>query len=126
MPGVLNTPSTKAFVTVLAKYAHQTAAPDLNEYYGWASASAIIRGLQAAGTNPNRESFISGLRSVDNFTADGLTVSPVSFTASFGTGAEGQGPAPGGCYYVGQYRGTQWVWQPKPICGELVPNSNAS
>lgn len=124
-PTSLNTPGNKAFLAALATYAHQTTPPDLNEIDGWAAASAIVKGLQTAGQNPTRASFETGLRAVNNFTADGLAITPNSFTASFGKSAEGPGPAPDACYWYGQYKGTQYVWQSKPICGGILPNSNA-
>ena len=42
---------------------------------------------------------------MNNFTDDGLAINPVSFTASFGTGAEGPGPALQACAYYGQFKG---------------------
>jgi branched-chain amino acid transport system substrate-binding protein len=121
----LHTPATEAFQAALRTYAHQTAAPDQNEYDGWAAASAIIKGLQVAGKNPTRASFIAGLRAVTNFTADGLLVSPENMKTSFGTSAEGPGPGPGDCMYYSQYKGTGYVTDPQPVCGGIVPNSNA-
>jgi branched-chain amino acid transport system substrate-binding protein len=125
VPAGLHTPATRAFQAALRTYADQTAAPDENEYDGWAAASAIIKGLQVAGRNPTRASFTSGLRAVTDFTADGLLVSPENMKTSFGTDAEGPGPAPGDCYWYSQYRGTAWVPDPRPVCGGLVPDSNA-
>jgi branched-chain amino acid transport system substrate-binding protein len=125
-PVQLKTPATEAFQAALAKYANQTAEPDRNEYEGWAAASAIIKGLEVAGKNPTRASFMADLRAVNDFTADGLAVSPVSFTASFGTGVEGPvGAAPSNCAYFQQFKGSGWVVLPTPICGGIVPNSDA-
>ena len=125
VPVGLNTPATKAFQAALLKYANQTAAPDENEYDGWAAASAIVKGLQEAGKNPTRASFESGLRAVTDFDADGLLVTPANMKASFGTGAEGTGPYPHNCYYYSQFKGSEWVPDAEPICGALVPNSDA-
>ena len=125
VPVGLHTAATQAFQAALRTYAHQTTAPDENEYDGWAAASAIIKGLQVAGKNPTRASFMTGLRAVTSFTADGLLVSPENMKASFGTVAEGPGPAPGNCYWYSQYQGTGWIPDPQPVCGGLVPNSNA-
>jgi branched-chain amino acid transport system substrate-binding protein len=125
-PVQLKGSATEAFQAALAKYAHQTQAPDRNEYEGWAAASAIVKGLQVAGKNPTQASFIAGLRAVSDFTADGLAVSPVSFTASFGKGVEGPvGPAPRNCAYFQQFKGSGYVVTPTPICGGIVPDSNA-
>jgi branched-chain amino acid transport system substrate-binding protein len=125
-PVQLKTSATEAFQADLARYANQTAAPDRNEYEGWAAASAIVKGLEVAGKNPTRASFIAGLRAVNDFTADGLAVSPVSFTASFGKGVEGPtGAAPDNCAYFQQFKVSSWVVMPTPICGGIVPNSDA-
>ena len=124
-PPSLGTPAIKSFEAALAKYANQTTPPDQNEYNGWASASALIKGLEVAGQNPTQASFMSNLRKVSNFNGDGLVVSPVSFTTAFGTGAEGVGPYPQSCMAFEQYKGSQYVALPQPICGGLLPNSNA-
>jgi len=128
VPTSLHTPSTLAFQAALLKYEHQTSAPDENEYAGWAVASTLIKGLEAAGKNMTQASFTQSLRKVNGFTVDGLSSSPVSYTASFGTGGEGAGPAPEDCVYMEQYNPgvNAYVSQPKPICGGLVPNSNAA
>ena len=125
VPVGLHTAATQAFQAALSTYAHQTTNPDENEYDGWAAASAIIKGLEVAGKNPTRASFTKSLRAVTNFSADGLLVSPENMKASFGTDAEGPGPAPGDCYWYSQYKGTAWVPDRQPVCGGLVPNSNA-
>ena len=126
VPTQLSTPETKAFVAALAKYQHFTSPPDQNVYAGWAAASALIKGLQVAGPNPTRASFIANLRKVSDFTADGLVAGTTSFTASFGTGAEGPGPYPGVCCYFEEYVGSSYTLpDPKPVCGGLIPNSNA-
>lgn len=125
VPYGLNTTATKAFQAALKKYAQQSGPPDENEYNGWAAASAIVKGLQAAGKNPTRDSFETGLRAVKDFDADGLLVTPADMKASFGTGSENTGPYPGNCYYYSQYKGHAWVPDKHPTCGPLVPNSNA-
>ena len=125
VPVALQTPAVKSFQAALLKYAHQTTPPDENEYDGWAAADLIIKGLQEAGTNPTRESFEKGLRAVTDYNAGGLLVSPANMTESFGTGAEGPGPYSENCYYYSQYKGSDWVPDTKPICGPLIPNSNA-
>lgn len=125
VPVGLQTSAVKAFQAALLKYAHQTAAPDENEYDGWAAADLLIKGLQVAGANPTRDSFEKGLRAVTDYNAGGLLVSPANMVTSFGTGAEGPGPYSQNCYYYSQYQGTKWVPDTQPICGALVPNSNA-
>jgi len=125
VPPTINNPGVKELIGALAKYEHQKALPDRNEYEGWIAADILITGLKLAGPNPTQASFLSKLRADNDYTADGLEVSPVSFNKSFGTGALDVGPAPQDCSYFVQYKGKQYVSPPKPICGGLVPNSNA-
>jgi branched-chain amino acid transport system substrate-binding protein len=40
---------------------------------GWVSADLFIRGLEAAGNCPTRESFITGLRAVKDYDGAGIT-----------------------------------------------------
>ncbi len=39
---------------------------------GWLGAQAFLKGLEVAGKNPTRESFITNLRQVHNYDAGGL------------------------------------------------------
>ncbi|MCK9875893.1 ABC transporter substrate-binding protein [Frankia sp. AgPm24] len=50
---------------------------------GYVSADLLVRGLQAAGPCPTRQSFITGLRAVKGYTAGGLAPS-IDFEADFG------------------------------------------
>jgi branched-chain amino acid transport system substrate-binding protein len=126
VPAELSSPATATMQAALAKYAKQTTPADENEEYGWMTADLLIQGLKLAGRNPTRASFTTKLRADNDYTAGGLNISPVSFTASFAAGAQGAGPAPKDCAYFIQYKGTSWVASKQPICGGLVPNSNAN
>ncbi len=44
----------------------------------------MIDGLEKAGSNPTRASFISSMRGVSSYNAGGLLASPIGFT-NFGT-----------------------------------------
>jgi branched-chain amino acid transport system substrate-binding protein len=126
VPSVVNNAAVTAMQSALKTYANQTSPADENEQYGWMTADGLIKGLEVAGQNPTRTSFISALRAENNYTAGGLNISPVSFTASFGTGTLGAGPAQPSCAWYIQYKGTAWVPQSKPICGGQIPNSYAN
>ena len=58
--------------------------PDFGLFGGYLDADLMIRGLQAAGQNPTRQSFITNLRQVTGYTAGGLLPSPTPFSP-FGT-----------------------------------------
>ena len=69
----------------IAKYAPQLQ-PAANEIalIGWLDTDLLLRGLQAAGPCPTRQSFITDLRAVHDFNGGGLLTSPVDLTTSFG------------------------------------------
>jgi branched-chain amino acid transport system substrate-binding protein len=119
--------ATTQFYNLLKQYdpGYHGGLPDLGVTNSWDATDVMIEGLTLAGKNPTRASFMKNLRAVTNFTADGLLVAPENMKTSFGNAAEGPGPSPGNCYWYSQYKGTGWVPDPKPVCGGLVPNSNA-
>jgi branched-chain amino acid transport system substrate-binding protein len=70
------------------------------------------KGLQVAGQNPTRQSFINNLSQVTGWNADGLLAHPVSFN-HFGS------PEPTLCSYYVQVQGNAFhsVNGGKPVCG---------
>jgi branched-chain amino acid transport system substrate-binding protein len=96
--------------------------PDLGVISGWQAADLFIKGLQAAGQNPTRQSFITNLRSVTNWDANGLKPAPAVFSPF------GQAP-PQACFAYLKFANNQYSNYPapnKPYCGTLIPNSNAT
>jgi branched-chain amino acid transport system substrate-binding protein len=118
-PGA-NNAGTQAMTTALATYEHQTTPYDENEAYGWMAAAGIVAGLQAAGKNLTRADYMSSLRTVSGFNAGGIGLTPLDFTASFGTGAEGGGPAPEVCVIYSKFSGSTWAVDANQVCGGLV------
>ena len=120
-PVELKTPATMAMQAAFAKYASYTGIPDFQWYEGWLSADLMIKGLQVAGTNPTRSSFISSLHQVSNYDGGGLLAAPVSFSlATFGQAA------PTLCGWYAILQGSQFLIANggKAVCGTLIPNSN--
>jgi len=121
-PVELNSPATQNFTGTLSKYANYHGIPDFSWYTGWLSADLMLYGLQGAGVNPTRNSFMSYLHTVASYTGGGLLP---------GTGANltlaqfGQA-LPTQCGYQTQLMGTTFVPQNngQPLCGNLLPNSN--
>ena len=72
----------------LKKYdpSYSGGLPDLGAASGWESANLVVEGLQVAGKNPTRQSLMTNLRKVTNWTDDGLLAAPVTF-ASLRSGA---------------------------------------
>ncbi|WP_239308397.1 ABC transporter substrate-binding protein [Frankia sp. Cj3] len=108
-----NLPAHKAFIAGMTAYAPQLQPPTQSvALSGWITADLFIRGLQAAGSCPTRQSFISGLRDVHDYDANGLVV-PASDMAKY------QSASP--CYTFVQInaKGTAFdVQQPAPYCGQ--------
>jgi hypothetical protein len=82
----------------------------------------MIKGLQVAGQNPTRDSFITNLRNVTSRDAEGLLPDNLSFSLS----QFGKAP-PSECAYFPKLEGSSFVPVPadgKPVWGTLIPNSN--
>ena len=125
-PAALHSAAGNQMEAALKKYEGQTEPYSEDQAPGWVIAGAMIQGLQAAGRNPTRASFMAAMKGITDFTADGLSVAPTDFATAAGAGATGAGPPPGDCVYTEQLHGTTYVANPTPICGGLVPNSNAN
>jgi branched-chain amino acid transport system substrate-binding protein len=78
-------PAQKTFLRAMELYAPQQQQP-ANEIAlsGYIDTDLLLRGLQAAGRCPTRQSFITGLRNVHDFTASGLLPKPIDMRAIFG------------------------------------------
>jgi branched-chain amino acid transport system substrate-binding protein len=115
-PVELSTPATKTEVAAFAKYEHFTGVPSFNWTYGWLSADLFIRGLEAAGSNPTRASFIIKIRTI-SWDGGGLLPAPVNISlAGFG-----KTPATS-CAYFAKLEGSTFVPMNggKPYCGHAV------
>jgi branched-chain amino acid transport system substrate-binding protein len=123
-PVEIRSSATLAMQAAFAKYANFTGVPGFDWYQGWLGADLMIQGLEKAGQNPTRQSFMTGLRGVTDYSGGGLLASPADFSlAKFGTAP------PTGCYYFAKLQGTAFVPVPadgKPSCGTLIPGSGTS
>jgi hypothetical protein len=110
---------------VLKKYENYTADPDNGIYIGYIMADLMIRGLQAAGHNPTRPSFITNLHKVKDYDAGGLLAGKVNFSSKLqGTWI---GDMAGDCDWVLKVEGSKFVPFPakgKPFCGTNIPGTN--
>lgn len=75
----LNTPATQQFTNALKTYANYTGIPGFDYAQGWLAADLMIKGLEGAGQNPTRQSFITNLSKVTSYNANGLLASPVDY-----------------------------------------------
>jgi hypothetical protein len=124
LPPIEKNASDQRITNALATYEKQTTLPDQNELAAWASADAIIQGLQAAGKSPTRETFLTDLKGMTNYDGGGTSLGVTNISKSFGAGAQDAGPAPGDCIAFTQFVGDAYQ-SPTTVCGGLVPNSDA-
>ncbi|CAO5189486.1 ABC transporter substrate-binding protein [Frankia sp. AiPs1] len=111
----LSQPAAKTYLSALARF-----APELQDtsqstaLTGYIIGDMLVRGLQAAGPCPTRQSFINGLRAVRNYTAGGLTAE-INFDADFG-----KSPT---CYTFLSVNatGTGLTTTARDYCGSRVP-----
>ncbi|MCM3885629.1 ABC transporter substrate-binding protein [Frankia sp. R82] len=88
VPPQLQSPATAAYRQAMVSYAPELQDADQTlALVGYIVADMFVRGLEAAGDCPTRQSFVDGLRSVRDYTAGGL-VTPVDFAADFGRPAD--------------------------------------
>lgn len=110
-PFELPVPAQQEFRTEMAAVA-PSVFPGQLAMVGWLSADTFIRGLDSAGGRcPTRAGFISHLRKVRDYTADGL-LPPTDFAAVFG-----KMPL---CYWEMEIHADGFTpSSPQPFCGTL-------
>ena len=114
VPVELRTPATIAQQAAFKKFAGFTGVPSFDWTEGWTSADLLIKGLQVAGKNPTRGSFISNLRKVTNWSSGGLLPTAVNFEKY-------QTPSKSLCGYTVQLVGKSFVpTSTKAACVRLV------
>jgi branched-chain amino acid transport system substrate-binding protein len=115
-------PAAKLMLARLKQYTKFPGGiPSLNVVYGYAAADLMITGLQRAGADPTRASFMSNLRDYDGWDGGGLFGQP-TILSHFGTPQ--MVPATACAVYV-QITTTGYAayGDGKPICGNNVPSS---
>jgi branched-chain amino acid transport system substrate-binding protein len=115
--------ATKLMLNAFRKYipGYTGGIPDLGLFGSYLGTDLMIKGLELAGKNPTRQGFISSLRKVTNYTANGI-LPAISFN-HFGTVAMFPKTS---CTYMMQLKGKRFVVANggKEICGKLVPVSS--
>ncbi len=104
---------TERMAAALQKYQHfsKTQFPTLFQYETWAGADLMIKGLEMAGTTPTRTAVIKDLRSIKDYTADGLLPKPIDYSTIFGHDPAEQ------CVWVLRAEKSGFVPSPQPVCG---------
>ncbi len=113
-----NTPATKAEQGAFETYEHFSGVPNLNWTEGWISADMWIQGLEKAGKNPTHASFLSAVRSIQGYTANGILPQPLDLSLK-DFGKETNSTT---CQYFVTLKGTTFVPlnNGKSICGPIV------
>jgi branched-chain amino acid transport system substrate-binding protein len=111
----LNNSATNLMIHNLTTYdssLYHGGYPSFGATGAYLAAELMVKGLQVAGQNPTRQTFINNLRQVSSWDANGLLASPVAFN-NFGHSQ------PSGCGYYVQVQGTAFhsINGGKPICG---------
>jgi branched-chain amino acid transport system substrate-binding protein len=121
-PAELNTPATQKMAAALAKVG-VTGPPTFAEQVSYISMAAVAAGLKAAGQVPTQKSFMGALRTIDNFSADGL-LSPgaVNFSEYNQAGA---GSVAADCVFAAQLEGSKFV-PLAPVCGRKISGLTTS
>lgn len=109
-------PALSTFLDAMARYApqQQPAANDI-ALAGWLDADLFLRGLQVAGRCPTRQSFMTNLRAVTGYDADGLLAAPVDMSTIYGHLTQ--------CYWFMQISPDGKSFVPassKPLCGRRL------
>jgi branched-chain amino acid transport system substrate-binding protein len=113
LPAEANTPATKKQTADLAAVG-VTGSPTFAEQHAYIAVSAFVAGLKAAGANPSRAKFMTSLRAVTDFNADGL-LDPQKISFSDFDPAQN-------CYYYVQLEGSAFKnVTGSPFCGAVVP-----
>jgi branched-chain amino acid transport system substrate-binding protein len=111
-----NNPATNTMVANLKQYdpLYKGGYPSFGATGAYLAAALMVKGLQEAGQNPTRQSFITNMRTVASWDANGLFASPVSFNKP-GTSQ------PTRCEWFVQVKGNTFVSNTvnggKPVCG---------
>jgi branched-chain amino acid transport system substrate-binding protein len=112
-PVEMNTPATQKMVKNLAAVGF-TQSPTYAIQTAYGAMSAFVRGLQDAGANPTRDSFMTALRAVKDFDADGLRA-PLKI--DFSNYSPNQT-----CSWIVQLEGKKFIpVSGTPTCGTKIP-----
>jgi len=85
-PWSLPDAATKQMQAAMEKYDGYTASdfPSFSEYEAWLGADLMIKGLQAAGSNPTQAGVIKALRGITSYNAGGLLPQSWDYKTDFG------------------------------------------
>jgi ABC-type branched-subunit amino acid transport system substrate-binding protein len=112
---------TEQMAAALQKYEHfsKNQFPTLFQYETWAGADLMIRGLEMAGPDPTRPAVVKALRSIKDYTANGLLPKPIDYSTIFGHDPPQQ------CVWVLTAEKNGFVpFSPDPVCGTDIKGTS--
>jgi branched-chain amino acid transport system substrate-binding protein len=101
-PSAAQAGPAETYTSVMKQYAPNDNWHLGNAPYTWTGLEALVYALKGAGSNPTRDSVLTGLYSFKNQTLGGLTANPLNYTKNQ---AVGQSFNP--CYFVIGFKGGQ-------------------
>jgi branched-chain amino acid transport system substrate-binding protein len=110
---------TTQMAAAMTKYAHmgKKSFPTFGEVESWLGADLMIQGIKMAGSNPTRSAVVKDLRSIRDYTGNGLLPITINYTNNFGHD-------PSNCAWIMQAHKAGFVpVSSKPFCGKDVPNT---
>jgi branched-chain amino acid transport system substrate-binding protein len=114
-----NSAATQKMKAALARVGVMTT-PTFAEQESYIATAAMVAGLRAAGKNPTQKSFMTALRKIHSFSADGLLAPGAVNFSNYNQDAGGAGAA--GCIFAAQLEGKKFVpVKGTPLCGQKVP-----
>ena len=78
----------------------------------------MIQGLQMAGPNPTRANVIKQLRSIKNYSANGLLPNPINYSTIFGHDPAKQ------CVWILRATKNGFVTNPQTVCGTDIQGTS--
>jgi branched-chain amino acid transport system substrate-binding protein len=121
-PSAIKDKATKQFQADLKKFSDYTGVPSYGQYQGYLAGDLLVAGLEAAGKNPTRQSFIDGLRGMKTWDQAGLSCQPIDISL------ENFGKQPKqNCAYYSNVKDGKFVnaFGGKAIIGKLVGSPEA-
>jgi ABC-type branched-subunit amino acid transport system substrate-binding protein len=119
-PITLNDPNVKTFVKNLRKYGDVQGVPNYGVFTGYITCDMVVYGLQNAGKDPTRKSFVDGIRNTNGgkYNSAGLTCKDIDLSYAH----YGKISSTPGCIYYVQVKNGKFVPYNggKPVFGKLV------
>ncbi|HXY28130.1 MAG TPA: ABC transporter substrate-binding protein [Acidimicrobiales bacterium] len=122
-PYSLPNAATRQMQAAMERYAGYTSKdfPSFPTYEGWLGADLMIKGLEAAGSNPTRAGVINALRKVKSYNGNGILPQTFNYSTDFG-----HDPASLCSWFLRAEPSGFVPVSSKPWCGRDVPGTSTA